>query len=369
MTKTLKVVYLCDWLPPDFGAVGQLELQKAREDARSGIVVTLIGFNSRCNSEEIDSEGSGKLVVRRIHRPLYDRSAWIRRALWTLSSNLLLIWHSRREIYQADEIRFTGSPPYLLHFVMPVAWILGKRTRYRISDFHPECLIADLGRSPWWIKPIHALTQFWRRRVTLFEVLGEDQKRRLVEQGIPEERVQLKRDTTPILITGKERGSFRPAGMRTRFTVMYSGNWGRAHESDTLIQAFRNLAPETKSRIALWLNCVGKEAQHVFDSLGSEPGLMVHFTKPAPLDDLPELLASSDCQLITLKDAFVGYVLPSKVYGCIASGKPILYIGSQDSDVHKLCVERAGHGYYQVNCGDWIRVGQILEMLAQGTRA
>ena len=40
--------------------------------------------------------------------------------------------------------------------------------------------------------------------------------------------------------------------------------------------------------------------------------------------------------LITLRDPFVGYVLPSKIHACIDSGKQILFVGSNDSDVHLL---------------------------------
>ena len=61
-----------------------------------------------------------------------------------------------------------------------------------------------------------------------------------------------------------------------------------------------------------------------------------------PLEQLASLLVTPDAHLITLSDAFVGYVLPSKVHGCIASKKPILFVGSDRSDVHRLCLEQRG---------------------------
>mgnify|MGYP006195216129 CR=1 FL=1 len=51
---------------------------------------------------------------------------------------------------------------------------LGARTRYRITDFHPECLVAAMGRSNPWLGALGAATRFWRRRVDVIEVLGED---------------------------------------------------------------------------------------------------------------------------------------------------------------------------------------------------
>ena len=57
--------------------------------------------------------------------------------------------------------------------------------------------------------------------------------------------------------------------------------------------------------------------------------------------------------LVTLRDAFVGYVLPSKIHACIESGKRILFVGSKSSDVH-LLASRAlpADRYCQVNMGD-----------------
>ena len=64
-------------------------------------------------------------------------------------------------------------------------------------------------------------------------------------------------------------------------------------------------------------------------------GLPVHRGRPVPLEMLPRLLVTRMLP-ITLRDGFVGYVLPSKVYGCVQSGRPLFYIGSAGSDVHLL---------------------------------
>jgi hypothetical protein len=84
-----------------------------------------------------------------------------------------------------------------------------------------------------------------------------------------------------------------------------------------------------------------------------------------PLDELASLLVTPDAHLITLRDAFWGYVLPSKVYGCIDSAKPILYIGPQESDVHLLCrTKSTPGGYTRAAAGDAEGVFQTLESLA-----
>jgi hypothetical protein len=65
-----------------------------------------------------------------------------------------------------------------------------------------------------------------------------------------------------------------------------------------------------------------------------------------------------------LSDAFVGFVLPSKVYGCLASQRPILFVGSDRSDIHSLCREREDAGYRRVEVGDVTACCAALERLA-----
>jgi hypothetical protein len=72
-----------------------------------------------------------------------------------------------------------------------------------------------------------------------------------------------------------------------------------------------------------------------------------------PLADLPRLLLAVDVHLITLGDAFVGYVLPSKIHACIESGKRILFVGSESSDVHLLANGALpSDRYWRVDVGD-----------------
>src|SRR5215510_11126866 len=56
-----RLVYLCDWLPPDYGAVGQYSLMFARQLAEEGCEVTLVGLSSRGTSEVSETVGGGQL--------------------------------------------------------------------------------------------------------------------------------------------------------------------------------------------------------------------------------------------------------------------------------------------------------------------
>src|SRR6266545_2916673 len=197
-----QLVYICDWLPPDFGAVGQYALLDARQWASDGWAVTLVGLTSGPSRREAPAAfGEGSLEIIKVHRRTYQRQKLALRLIWTIVSNLMLLAAGFRVMRRADAVLFTGSPPLFLHFIAPLNVLLRKRLIYRIMDFHPECLIAERGRSGFLLQSLLRLTHFWRRRIDTFEVVGRDQAQRLAEIGIPEERIRLKRCPSPVVFS------------------------------------------------------------------------------------------------------------------------------------------------------------------------
>jgi hypothetical protein len=356
-----RLVYLCDWLPPDFGAVGQYSLLFARQRATQGDDVVLAGLSSTADSVEEERHGEGRLRIVRRKAPLYDRADLRTRALWTARTDLGLVWRLRKELRAADEILFTGSPPFLIQLLVPLNLLLRKRLTYRITDFHPECLMAEMERVPIPLRLFHRWTVALRRRVDRFEVLGEDQRKRLLAIGIEPGRIVLKRDPSPVEIPPGTPPLDRPAELDGYAILLYSGNFGVAHDHETFIEGYRRHHREGSGRVALWLNATGARADRVEEILRRE-GMPVHRGRPVPLEQLPRLLVTPDAHLITLRDGFVGYVLPSKVYGCVRSGRGVLYVGSPDSDVHLLCArEISPERYWRADAGDPAGVFRALE--------
>jgi hypothetical protein len=240
----------------------------------------------------------------------------------------------------------------MLHFIAPLNLLLRKRLVYRITDFHPECLIAERGNSLI-LNLLLRLTRFWRHRVNTFEVLGVDQARRLAESGIEEDRISLKRDPSPVVFSPSITPQPLPSELRGGSGVLlYSGNWGVAHDEKTFIDAYFHYVQRSPQGLRFWLNATGAKADRVEGELRAR-GLPLYRSSLVPLEDLPRLLVAADAHLITLRDPFVGYVLPSKIHACIESGKRILFIGSEASDVHLLANSMLpADRYWRVDIGD-----------------
>src|SRR5262249_53268935 len=161
----------------------------------------------------------------RVHRRAYQKQKFVARLVWTLGSNVRLIGAAFKAMWRADSVLFTGSPPLMLQFIAPLNVLLRKRLIYRITDFHPECLIAERGRDGPVLRLLLLLTRFWRQRVDSFEVLGLDQARRLTENGIPHARVRLKRDPSPVTFHPGLPPLSLPNELRGGAgVILYSGN-------------------------------------------------------------------------------------------------------------------------------------------------
>ncbi|MGZ5712503.1 MAG: hypothetical protein ACXWIJ_25365, partial [Burkholderiales bacterium] len=240
---------------------------------------------------------------------------------------------------------------------------------YRITDFHPECLIAERGRSGPVLGLLLRLTQFWRRRIDAFEVLGLDQAKRLKESGVAEERIRLKRDPSPVTFAPGLTPLSLPNELRGRSgVILYSGNWGVAHDENTFIEAYTRYFYESRCGLKFWLNATGAKADRVERELRSR-GVPIYRSSLVPLDDLPRLLLAVDVHLVTLRDPFIGYVLPSKIHACIESGKRVLFVGSQESDVHFLASRAlSSDRYRRVDVGEVERLVNALHTMERAIK-
>ncbi len=359
-----KLAYIVDWLPPDYGAIGQYALQEAEDRAAAGEDVTLIGLTSGASTSEYKGVGAGRLRVIRLKSKAVDRTSFARRARWTLATNVRLVAAALGHLVRADEVLFTASPPFLEHLIVPLSAGFRGQVTFRIADLHPECLMQELARPPAWLRAFQRLSVQMRRRVDRVEVLGEDQRELLLRQGVPPGRIHLRRSTSPVRIHLSTVPMPLPDPLRGRVVLLYSGAVGHAHEVETFIRGYRRHHVEGSGRVHLWLNAEGGRADFFQERVEAE-GLPIFRSRPVPLSQLASLLVAPHAHLVTLRDEYVGLVVPSKIYGCLESGRDILFIGSGESDTHRVCAERAKPGaYFRVGVGDDAGVAAVLEQVA-----
>jgi hypothetical protein len=358
-------VQLTDWLPPEFSAVSQFAMLIAAQEAQEGGHVTVIGLSTSTRCIERISCGQGSVEVVAVRRPPLNRQTWVKRLAWTFFTNIALFRRALPYIWQSETVRFTGAPPFLIYFLVPANLFLRKKLVYRITDFYPECIIAAVQRKNWLLHFLQCLTNFLRRRIPAFEVLGEDMRTRLLACDVDEKRITLRRDCSPVMVCADTPPLSRPELFRDRKLILYSGNWGVAHDIDTFFEGYRRHHQNGTGAVVLWLNATGTGAEEIDRRLRAAKLPFIR-QKLVSLDELAHLLVTPDAHLVTLKPEFMGFVLPSKIYGCIASQCPVLYIGPRGSDVHTLCLAESGLQYKHVDVRHPEEVSIALDALGIG---
>jgi colanic acid biosynthesis glycosyl transferase WcaI len=117
------------------------------------------------------------------------------------------------------------------------------------------------------------------------------------------------------------------------FVLLHAGNLGFYGAWNTLVTAARNLAND-----GMGLVFVGDGAQRAQIEAASAGASNIRFLEFFPASKIPSVLASGDAHIITVKRGLEGVVVPSKMYGILAAGKPILAVAPQETDAVSLGV-------------------------------
>lgn len=142
--------------------------------------------------------------------------------------------------------------------------------------------------------------------------------------------------------------------------LLYCGNLGLGHELETILQAAHKLDHGFDLEIVF----VGTGAlQKRLKDLTLELGLdNVSFESPVPLFKLPELLAGGDIHLVSQKLGTEGLLVPSKIYGILSVGRPVLFVGPYDCEIASI-IMTSGAGII-VRPGDVDGIVDALKRLA-----
>ncbi len=181
----------------------------------------------------------------------------------------------------------------------------------------------------------------WMRNADQVIVLGRCMREYVMRRyGLPPEQVQ----AIPI---GGDHEAIRPLGPRTRFraahnlsgfVVCYSGNFGRYHDFDTVLDAAKRLL-ETEPTAQFVLVGGGAQKAHIERRVRAENIGNVKVLSFVPKEDYNALLASADVSLVTLEPGMEGLCVPSKFYSILASGRPTLATVSAGSEVARVLAE------------------------------
>lgn len=126
-------------------------------------------------------------------------------------------------------------------------------------------------------------------------------------------------------------------GLQGKFVIGYSGNLGRVHDYGTFVSAMQHLKFEQDIRFLFIGSGRQEEMQR---ELPEEVRRLAVFKPYQPLSHLAQSLSTPDVHLVSLRPSQSRFVYPSKFYGILAVGKPVLMVGDPQSAMAQEIVEQ-----------------------------
>jgi colanic acid biosynthesis glycosyl transferase WcaI len=237
---------------------------------------------------------------------------------------------------RTDVIVAMTDPPLTVGPALAAARIRQSACVHWVQDLYPEVL-ARLGYVSATNPGYRAMRGFMRRfhaAVDASVALGPAMRTALVAAGAPAHRTECIHNWADCAAVRPMDGEPNPFALRhglaDRFVVLYSGNAGRPHTFDAVIEAARRLRREPDI-VFLFIGGGHRipELRHVADT----EGLNMRFMDYVPRSELRYSLSAASVSLVTERPEVVGTLVPSKTYGILASGRPVVFVGSEQSDV------------------------------------
>ena len=335
----MRVLLLNLYYPPDTSATATMAQTVVKALAAKHGVTILCGRPSYDPTERRawklwQSEHDGSVRVIRVGSTDYPRTQMRKRIFNYLTYVFLAV--PRALFVPCDVILAMTDPPFEGIVGAFVSLLKRKPYVYNIRDLYPDMAVGGAIVEPGLLARVWEKMHRWAlRRATRVVVLGEDMRNRILKKNVDPARVAIVRDGAE-LFAHRSPPSINADVIRSirgdfRFVLLHAGNLGFYGAWNTLLEGARLLQAD-----GVGLVFVGDGAQRQALDTAAKGIPNVRFLPFFPGSKIPSVLAAADAHVITIKRGLEGVVVPSKMYGILAAGKPIVAVAPGECDVVSL---------------------------------
>ncbi|UBF27990.1 glycosyltransferase family 4 protein [Kovacikia minuta CCNUW1] len=368
--KFVRLSIFTQFYPPDYAATGQLIEELSNHLQHQGMAVKVFTGQPAYAFKKASAprtERLGQLLIERSRTarlfPNRIRGKALNGLIFTLRSAL----HLLRACGRGDVLLLTTAPPFLPILGYLAHWLFGVPYICLLYDLYPDVAIElNVMADNHWAARLWNFINccVWQRAESII-VLSSSMKQRVVAR-CPEvaNKISIIHSwANPEWITPlpKERNWFAVKHQLVdQFTVLYSGNMGRCHDIDTILDVATELRNEPIRFLFIGNGAKRQECINKANRLGLNNCQFLPYQDKA---DLPFSLTACDLSLVTISPGMEGLVAPSKLYSALAAGRPIAAICENHSYLHQL-INDARCGAVFSN-GDSKGVAEFIRRLAK----
>lgn len=369
MTTSPKTfLFVCQVYVPDPAAVGQHVADAAEELTARGHNVIVYTSNQGYDDPSVryaSREFVRGVDVRRIPFSSFGKSSILVR----LIGGLLLVKQAvLRSFFQPniDAVVVSTTPAMAALGALAIAGFHRAKVKYWVMDVNPDQIVA-LGMARPGSLPVRVFD--WINR----EVLGRADDVIVLDRFMAE-RINSKVDVSaklsvlppwpaedPEEVVEHQDNPFRAQhGLNGKTVLMYSGNHGPSNPLGTILEAATAVRDELRLHFMFIGGGVGKA------EVEAAAGTNIESLPYQAQEDLKYSLAAADVHVVTMGESIRGIVHPSKVYGAMAVGRPILLLGPDENHVSDI-IDEFDNGWH-IRHGDVPRAEAVLRNIASMPR-
>lgn len=245
-------------------------------------------------------------------------------------------------------VNFLPKPDVIVTLTTPPmisllgTWLrLTRRSRfvYWVMDIYP-----DIAINAGMLRPFGPISAIWStlgrisyKTANRVVVLGRDMRDMVAAKRISPHKIDVINSWSngeQVRPIAPEKNEFRREHLNPEaFCLMYSGNMGTCHEFKSVIAGIKDFAGSGEVHFAFVGG--GKQLPALKKALESQKE-NVKFLPYQDRESLALSLSAPDAHLVTLQPQYDGLLVPSKVYGIMAAGRAILFVGSETNEIARI---------------------------------
>jgi colanic acid biosynthesis glycosyl transferase WcaI len=333
----MRIVLLNQFYPPDVAPTGRYLHDLARELVAKGHHVTVIAsrhayggggdFEAR---EQLDG-----VEVIRLSGSGFGRDSYLGK-LADYTAYVAGLARELARVTKPELVVALTTPPFLGLLAKLIAEARKARHAHWVMDLYPDAMQAHgIVKNAISYRALQALARRAFAGATTVLTLGPVMAERVQPYVSGDTRVEW----VPLwTLDGIEPASDEAASaLRVsrgwepgRLVLLYSGNMGLGHRFEEFLGAARELGPSGP----LWIFSGSGRGRPIVERFVAEnQGLPIRILPHVDNADLAAHLCSADIHLASVDPAWDGLILPSKVQGSFAVGRPVLFVGSEQHEI------------------------------------
>lgn len=340
-----RVLFLNRSYWPDAEATGQLLTDLCEGLAHEFDVTVVAGTpNANPSGQQYHRRGAQRrndVNIQRLLHTRFPKSTLTGRGANLISFAAATCWRLLQ--MPRPNIVVAQTDPFLLPLI--AATVKHLRSFYLIAyvqDIYPDvAVVVGKAREGFLTRLLRRRLARAYRRADWVVTLSSDMRDLLVSHGVAEERVVIIPNwaDTEQIYPKKQNNILRNSqGLNRQFVVMYSGNMGLVHDLDSIVRAAELLRDEP--RITFLFVGEGSERARIESEVKRRQLDNVRFMPYQPRENLADSLSAADLHVVSLRADVHRCVMPSKLYGVLATGTPVVAIADGESELTRLVREK-----------------------------